>query len=49
METGLIEVARHNVLSATRAFIRAVNVNPDLKGSEPGARLAGVKNVKKGT
>ncbi len=40
METGLIAVARRDVVSATRAFVMAVSVTPKLKGSEPGARLA---------
>ncbi len=40
METGLIFVARRDVVSATRAFLKAVSVTPQLKGSEPGARLA---------
>jgi len=40
MKVGLIEVARGNVVSATKAFETAVSTDPDLKGSEPGARLA---------
>jgi len=44
MVTGQIQVDRRDVVSATRAFLMAVSVSPDLKGSEPGARLAIVYN-----
>ncbi|MBP1776217.1 MAG: lyase domain protein repeat-containing protein [candidate division NC10 bacterium] len=44
MVTGQIEVDRRDVVSATRAFLMAVSVSPELKGSEPGARLAIVYN-----
>jgi len=44
MVTGQIQVDRRDVVSATRAFLMAVSVSPELKGSEPGARLAIVYN-----
>jgi hypothetical protein len=42
MQTGLIEVDRRDAVAATRAFAKAIDVDSGLKGTEPGARLAGV-------
>jgi alpha-glucoside transport system substrate-binding protein len=45
MEMGLIEVDRRDVVAATSVFVKAIDVDPKLKGSEPGARLAVVYDV----